>query len=122
MSGQPHTVIRLLSYVLGLLSIAAAVPKILQMPQELGFLSSLGIGGAAVVGLGLLQLVGGVWLMVPKLRLFGAFIADLMFTVSSAALFVSGNLAFGLVSLLPVVGVMIVIVGLLQSQRLRTTP
>lgn len=90
-----------IAMALGLLSIAAGIPKILQMPQELGFLVSIGLTGIAVSALGVLQSAGGVMLFLSPTRLAGASLAALAFSVSSAAIFASGDAAFGLFSLVP---------------------
>lgn len=92
-----------IAYALGLLSVAAGIPKILQMPQELEFLSAIGLTGIAVSILGAVQFAGGVMLFVARSRLAGAVITAVALAVSSAAIFASGNSTFGLVSLLPLV-------------------
>ncbi|MEM7279219.1 MAG: hypothetical protein AAF385_13950 [Pseudomonadota bacterium] len=93
----------MLIYALAILSVAAGVPKILQQPQELGFLAALGFSNVAVSALGVVQVLGGLLLFAKKTRLVGAVLAALALGVSSAALFVSGTIKFGLISLLPVV-------------------
>jgi len=112
MKPKPHIVIAVLIYALAMLSVAAGVPKLLQMPQELGFLRSIGFSPAGVLMLGALQLSGGILLFWPKSRLPGAVIAGVAFLVSSVAIFVGGNTLFGLITLLPIAASIIVIVGL----------
>ena len=92
----------ILAYLLALLSVAAAIPKLLQMPQELGFLAAIGFSEIGVCMLGVVQLMGGVLLAVKRWRLAGAILAGLAFLVSSIAIFVAGNTTFGLLSLIPV--------------------
>lgn len=103
--------VRGLLYLLALLSIAAGVPKLMQAPQELAFLSALGIGGLVVSALGAWQALGGALLFAGRTRLAGGVLAGTAFLVSSAALLVGGNTAFGLVSLLPLV-LLVVALGL----------
>lgn len=110
-------IVTVVTYVLGVLSVAAGVPKLLQMPQELAFLSSIGLKGAAVSILGIAQLVGGILLFPSKLRLIGIGLASLVFLISSAAILVGGNVAFGLISLLPVLACMAVAYSLLGEMR-----
>lgn len=105
---KPHIVVTALTYLLAALSAAAGIPKIMQMPQELGFLAALGFPALAVSMLGVVQLAGGVLLLLKKLRLAGAALAGLAFFVSSIAIFAGGNNTFGLVSLLPVAALAIV--------------
>ena len=114
MNSKPHIVIAVLIYALAILSAAAGVSKILQMPQELGFLSSIGFSQTGVSILGLLQLTGGLLLFWKKSHLPGAIIASLTFLVSSIAIFAGGNASFGLISLVPV-AVSIVVIGNLRK-------
>lgn len=101
-------VIRILTYALAALGVAAAAPKILQMPQELEFLKAIGFSAIAVSILGVIQLAGGVLLFSEKSRLPGAMLTALAFLISSVAIFTGGNTKFGLISLLPVVLTIIV--------------
>lgn len=104
-------------YALAILSAAASIPKILQMPQELEFLSAIGISGVGVSILGVVQLVGGILLLPKRLRLLGAGLAAMAFLVSSMALFYGGKTPFGLVSLLPVLATIIVICATVRATR-----
>ncbi|MFK7885534.1 MAG: hypothetical protein AB8G16_01605 [Gammaproteobacteria bacterium] len=102
MKPKPHIVVTTVACVLGLLGIAAAVPKIMQMPQELQFLRHIGLDGIAVSVLGIVQLIGGCLLFPRKHRLLGVGLSCLAFVTSSVAIFAGGNIQFGLMSLLPV--------------------
>lgn len=101
MKSRPHVVVIVMIYVLAALSAAAGIPKILQMPQELGFLSAIGFSAVAVSILGVIQLSGGVLLLWKKSRLLGAVLAGVALLVSSIAIFLGGNTKFGLISLIP---------------------
>lgn len=100
---------RIAVYALAFLSAAAGIPKVLQMPQELGFLSSLGLAGVAVSVLGIVQFAGGALLLLDRYRAVGAILAALAFLTSSVALMAGGNVPFGIVSLLPIVVLVIVV-------------
>jgi len=114
MKSKPRIVIAIVIYALAILSAAAGMPKILQLPQELDFLRSVGFSQTGVLMLGLLQLTGGILLFWKKSRLPGAVIASLTFLVSSIAIFSGGNTSFGLLSLLPVAASLIVVGSLLR--------
>ena len=101
MNNKSRVIVTVLVYILAALSVAAGIPKIMQMPQELGFLQSLRFPPIAVSVLGVVQVLGGVLLVFRKTRLPGATLAGLAFLVSSLAIFMGGNMQFGLVSLLP---------------------
>ena len=101
--------LRMLVYALALLSVAAGIPKILQMPQELEFLRAMGFSAVAVSLLGLVQVAGGILLIFVRSRLAGAALAGLTFLISSVALFLAGNSVFGSISLLPFAFVLFVL-------------
>ena len=88
--------------VIALLSIAAGFAKVMQAEPEMEFLLGLGLGPVLIFVFGLVQIVGGVLLVVPKTRMPGAILVGLAFVVSSALIFVSGDLAFGLISIIAV--------------------
>ena len=94
-----------------LLSIAAAVPKLLRVPQEVAFFENVGLPGGAVLFFGLMQLAGGILLVFSRARLWGAGVVAIMFLASAIMVFLSGNTAFGLVSMLPVLMAGIVLRG-----------
>lgn len=108
MDSKPHTIVTVLIYILAALSAAAGIPKIMQMPQELGFLAAIGFPALAVSMLGVVQLAGGALLLLKKSRLIGAALAGLAFLVSSIAIFAGGNNTFGLVSVLPVAALIVI--------------
>ena len=91
-----------LAVILGLLSIAAGVAKVALVPEEATFLQSFGFTDALIIAFGLIQVLGGVLLAVPRTRAYGASICFVGFTVSAVLLLIDGKLAFGGVSLLPV--------------------
>ena len=75
----------------------------LRMPQELEFLQGLGLSVPIIVAFGVVQLVGGILMVPTKTRRIGATVVALGFLASAILVFMSGNLPFGLVSLVPVV-------------------
>ena len=85
-----------------ILSIAAGIPKVMQLPQELEFLQAIGFGPIVVSLLGIIQIVGGLLLACRKWRFAGAVITATAFLVSAVALFAGGNTLFGTISILPV--------------------
>jgi hypothetical protein len=85
------------------LSLAAAIPKIAQIPGEVEFFNSMGLGKGALLMFGALQLAGGALLVFGKTRLWGASVAALAFLGSAVMLFLNGQSSFGAVSLLPVI-------------------
>ncbi len=116
MKSKLHILVLVLAYALAALSVAAGIPKVLQMPQELGFLSALGFSALAVSILGVTQLGGAVLLLRERTRVAGAVLAGLAILVSSVALYSGGNTSFALVSLVPFT------VSIFVLYSARTTP
>lgn len=88
--------------IVALLSIAAGLAKVMQTTQEMEFLQGLGLTPGLIVVFGLVQISGGLLLVIPKTRMVGAVITASAFAVSTVLIFIGGNLAFGLFSLLPI--------------------
>lgn len=85
------------------LSAAAAVPKILRMPNEVEFFANAGLDERSVLGFGMIQLAGGLLLVMPGTRLGGAYVTAGAFLASAVMLLATGQVPFGLVSFIPVV-------------------
>lgn len=88
--------------VIILLSLSAGSVKVVQMPQEVQFFEAAGLGTTLLVVLGVVQVLAGLLLLFYKSRKLGAAIAAVSFLVSSAVIFMTGNIGFALFSLLPV--------------------
>lgn len=102
--------------IVALLSIAAGLAKVLQTTQEMEFLQGVGLTPGLIVVFGLVQISGGLLLVIQKTRIVGAVAAISAFVVSTVLIFVGGNLAFGLFSILP-----IALAGVIIYQSARTT-
>ena len=100
-----------MAYGLALLSVLAGIPKIVQLEQELEFLNAIGFSGILVSMLGIVQVIGGLLLLLQKTRLVGAILAGVAFLVSSIAIFSNGNAAFGMFSLVPFILLVVVILS-----------
>ena len=103
--------------LLGLLSIAAGGAKLSLVPDEVAFLNQFGFTEGLIIAFGVLQVLGGVLLVVPRARLIGSLICTFGFALSAGLLLAAGNLAFGAVSLLPVV-----LSGFIAYQSFATAP
>lgn len=88
--------------IVALLSFAAGLAKVMQAPQEMAFLQGLGLSPALIVVFGLIQVTGGLLLVIRKTRKAGAILAATAFVVSAILIFIGDGTAFGLLSLLPV--------------------
>jgi hypothetical protein len=106
----------LIVVIIALLSIAAGLAKVMQTQQEMEFLQGLGLNSFLIVGFGLVQIIGGVLLVPKKTRMPGAILVALAFAVSTALIFMGGNFAFGLFSVIP-----IALAGVIIYQTARIT-
>ena len=109
--------------IIVVLSIAAGLAKVMQTQQEMEFLQGFGLSSALIVAFGLVQILGGVLLVPQKTRLAGAVLATSALVVSTVLIFVGGNLAFGLVSILPIALACVIIyqsVRITHSKSLNT--
>ena len=81
------------------------------MPQDVDFFGQYGFSNPILIAYGLIQLAGGLLLLVPKTRIIGAFIVMLTFLISAAVLLMSGNIPVGFITL-----VFVALAGLLIKQ------
>ncbi len=93
----------IVAVLVGLLSLAAGAAKIAQVPEEVAFLGQFGFGATLIVAFGVLQAVGGLLMIIPKTRFYGALLAAAGFAISVVLLLLAGNLPFAGVSIVPVV-------------------
>jgi hypothetical protein len=101
--------------IIALLSIAAGLAKVMQTPQEMAFLQGLGMSTGLIVAFGLVQIIGGVLLVLKKTRMPGVVLATSAFVVSTVLIFIGGDFTFGLISILP-----IALAGLIINQLRKT--
>ena len=89
--------------LVALVSIAAGIAKVMQVPEEVEFLQSFDFSISMIVTFGVVQIIAGALLCHSRTRFCGAIISCLAFTISAFLIFVSGNIPFGLFSLLPII-------------------
>jgi hypothetical protein len=113
---QVKTIILVLLVLLGA---AAGLAKITLAPPEVEFFKGLGLGTAVVLAFGILQLAGALLLVLQKTRLIGAVILDITFTLSVVMIFMTSQIGFALVSVIPVImaGYIIYDTRISSSQR-----
>jgi hypothetical protein len=89
--------------LLALLGVAAGIAKMLQSPQEMAFFQGeMGFSAEAIMAFGLLQFIAGVMLVFKKARLIGAALLGVTLLLSSIVIFLTGEISFGVISLIPV--------------------
>ncbi len=93
--------IKVLAFLIALLGIAAGSAKITLVPEEVTFLNQFGLSNTMIISFGVLQVLGGILLLMPKTRLYGAIISAIGFAVSVILLFGAGKTIMALISLIP---------------------
>ena len=86
--------------ILVLLALSSGISKTLLMPQEVEFFGKYGFTDPILIGYGLLQIIGGVLLAVPKTRISGAILVAVTFLISAVVLGLSGNTPMVIVTLI----------------------
>ena len=104
-------------WLLILMSLAAGAAKVMQMPQEVKFFQNVGLSLGFLIPLGAFQMAGGLLGAIPKTRKYGAVMMTLAFVASAIMVFMSGNISFGLISLIPAA-----LAGALLLDRAGDTP
>ncbi|MGI9200301.1 MAG: hypothetical protein ACR2QL_04530 [Woeseiaceae bacterium] len=106
--------------LLALLGVAAGVSKMMQTPQEMAFFQGeMGYSSQLIVAFGALQFLGGVMMAFKKTRLAGAILLGLTLFLSCIVIFMSGNIGFGMVSVIPVL--MADVAAWLELKEMRPT-
>lgn len=77
--------------VLVFLAVSSGITKIMLMDQDLVFFGAYGFSEAGLIAFGVTQLVGGILMVVPKVRMYGALIVAVTFVVSLALLLMDTN-------------------------------
>ncbi|MEM7369141.1 MAG: DoxX family protein [Bacteroidota bacterium] len=86
--------------ILILLSIATAVTKLIQMPEEMELFRHAGFSDSMTILFGIIQLVGGILLVPGKTRKYGAIVMLSTFVIATIVVFMKGMIGFGLFSML----------------------
>lgn len=84
------------------LCVAAGGAKIMKIPKEAAFFETLGIDLIYMMILGAVQIAAAIFLIFYKTRNLGAILAAAAFLVSAGMILKTGQMSFGLFSLLPV--------------------
>ena len=95
------------------LAVASGIAKILLMPEEVAFFSSVGLSETLIVLFGTIQVISAVFIIPKKSRIIGAIILGTTFAFSTILIFLSGKVFFGLFSILP----LLLIVSLIKMNN-----
>ncbi len=102
----------LLTIILGLLvllAISSGITKIMLMPQDLEFFGRYGFNNLMLIIFGIIQVVGGVLMVIPKIRLYGAITVITTFGISLVLLIIEGNFVVSVITLIAMALLVVVI-------------
>ena len=88
--------------LLVVLGLSAGLAKALRMPQEVEFFGKLGLSEPMLISFGVVQVLSALLLTGAPTRLAGACILGATLLLSVAMILMTGQVAFALVSLIPV--------------------
>ena len=111
----------ILVIIIALLSLSAGAAKLMKVPQEVIFFESLGINLNMMWALGFFQVLAGVLIFVSKFRKIGAIFAALTFIISAIMILMTGQLGFGLFSLLPVILALYIAITSQNTQKVKNS-
>lgn len=100
-----------------LLSIATGIFKILQQKADIELFNKIGIGIVGTTVLGIIQLSGGILLIFPKCRKWGAMIMMITFLLATVAIFANHMYIFGIVSILFIAMALFIFLSTLKNEK-----
>lgn len=83
-----------------LLSIATGMVKVFGFEEDIEIFANMGFSFTATVIFGIIQVIGGILLIFPQTRKYGAWVMIVTFIIATTALFFSAITGFGVVSIL----------------------
>jgi len=89
--------------LIALMSGAAGLAKVMKTPQEVAFFEAAGMSLSFLIPLGIAQILGALLAVNSKTRRAGLGLVALCFLISAIMIFLSGNIGFGVGSLIPVI-------------------
>ena len=92
-----------------ILSLATGIFKLMQQEADIALFEKIGFNEIGTTILGAIQLVGGILLIMPKTRIWGAYVMIPTFIVASIAVFANGMTVFGVVSVLFIIMALLVV-------------
>lgn len=100
--------------VLFLLAVSSGITKIMLMQQEVDFFGQYGFSDPILMGFGLIQLVGGLLLVLKRTRFVGAAIVATTFLISLVVILMEGNVPVGIAT---VIAITLSIILMKQSRQ-----
>ena len=86
--------------LLVLLAVSSGMTKIMLMQQDVDFFGQYGFTNPTLILFGVIQLIGGILLAIPRARVIGAIVVAITFVISAIVLAMAGNVPVTIVTLL----------------------
>ena len=86
-----------------LLALASGIAKIMLIPEELAFFQKVGLTETVIILVGILQIISAALILINRFSKIGATLLGITFIFSTILIFLSGDVTFGLFSILPIV-------------------
>ena len=103
--------------ILGVLAVSSGISKIMLMPQEVEFFGLYGFTNSLLVIFGFCQLISGVLLLVPKVRMVAAIVVGISFLISAVVLVIAGKVLMSLMTLVSVLLLVVVVKKTLSADN-----
>jgi hypothetical protein len=110
------TVSTIILVILIFLAVSSGITKVILMQQDVEFFGKYGFSNPILIIYGLVQLVGGVLLVIKRTRFVGAAIVAITFLISLAVLVMEGNIPVSIVTV-----VATLLLGVIMKQSWRNT-
>ena len=85
-----------------LLGLGSGTSKVMLLPDEVAFFGKTGLTEVGIQIFGAIQIIGSLMLPFQKMRFFGSLILMVTFLFSTVLILISGNISFGIFSILPI--------------------
>jgi hypothetical protein len=73
------------------LAVSSGLTKVTLMPQDVEFFGAYGFTDPILIAYGATQITGGVLMIMPKWRIYGAILVAITFLISLVVLLMAGN-------------------------------
>ena len=93
------TFLKVILFILVFLAVSSGITKIMLLPQDVEFFGRYGFTNPILMTYGVVQLVGGILLAIPKTRKYGAATVALTFIISLIVLIMEGNILVSVITL-----------------------
>lgn len=107
--------------ILVFLAVSSGITKIILMPQDVEFFGKYGFTNPILIIYGVIQLLGGILLLLPKTRIMGAVLVSITFLISAVVLAMEGNIPVTIVTLICVALLLVIIKISLTNKAQPTT-